>query len=73
MPNFVVLGCLEVGEKFSVGWVDEEVVEDKEADKYCAYPNRCRSFEASLSIFNKVVNYDSVARTSSGSVRFSPN
>ena len=20
MPNFVVLGCLEVGEKFSVGW-----------------------------------------------------
>ena len=21
MPNFVVLGCLEVGEKFTVGWV----------------------------------------------------
>ena len=21
MPNFVVLGCLEVGEKFPVGWV----------------------------------------------------
>ena len=20
MPNFVVLGCLEVGEKFTVGW-----------------------------------------------------
>ena len=21
MPNFIALGCLEVGEKFSVGWV----------------------------------------------------
>ena len=22
MPNFIALGCLEVGEKFPVGWVD---------------------------------------------------
>ena len=21
MPNFIALGCLEVGEKFTVGWV----------------------------------------------------
>ena len=23
MPNFIAVGCLEVGEKFSVGWVGE--------------------------------------------------